>query len=119
MAHGELSSCTGRAVHPIRQSISPVASFPHSRSPAGNADPHRARASWKGGTWQSGRGVRIESAQARHQALHLDLEGRRGCALERIANLLIEIDELLRVSKVPARLAIEKAHVAEQLGERG
>src|SRR3981081_1624853 len=55
-----------------------------------------------------GLSVRIECAQARDQAAHVELQLRRERPFERIPNLAIDVDQLLRGSKL--RLALAEAH---------
>jgi len=52
--------------------------------------------------------VRIECAQARHQAADVELQIRRKRPFQRIPNLAVDVDQLLRGSKL--RLALAEAH---------
>src|SRR5947207_8611559 len=49
--------------------------------------------------------VRVECAQARHQAAHIELQLGRGRAFQRLGDLEVDVDQLLRRSKFRLALA--------------
>src|SRR6266446_6884586 len=62
--------------------------------------------------------VRIECAQARHQAAHVELQLRRERPFQRIANLAVDVDQLLGGSKFRLALAEAHARVTQESIER-
>src|SRR5437763_690634 len=78
-----------------------------------------SRSGWRtSGTPWAARSVRIERAQTRQEAADIELQLGRVRPCKRVSDLLIDVDELLRRSKLRLAVAEADACIPEQLIEQ-